>query len=64
MKDADMIFGWVEDGEAKVLDLYTTGSTGLHRPDTEIGGERALADDNESTTKHNIAKGSDKLKLD
>ncbi len=38
MKDADMIFGWVEDGQATLLDLYSTGSTGPHPPDEELGG--------------------------
>lgn len=38
MRDADMIFGWVEDGQATLLDLYSTGSTGPHPPDEELGG--------------------------
>ncbi|MEE9192697.1 MAG: DOMON domain-containing protein [Candidatus Aerophobetes bacterium] len=38
MKDADMIFGWVEDGQTTLLDLYSTGSTGPHPPDLELGG--------------------------
>lgn len=38
MKDADMIFGWVEDGQVTLLDLYSTGSTGPHPPDEELGG--------------------------
>ncbi len=38
MKDADMIFGWVKDGQATLLDLYSTGSTGPHPPDEELGG--------------------------
>jgi len=38
MKDSDMIFGWVKDGAATVLDLFSTGATGPHPPDTELGG--------------------------
>jgi len=38
MKDADMVFGWVRDGEATVLDLYSTGPTGPHPTDEELGG--------------------------
>jgi len=38
MKDADMVFGYVEDGEVTVLDLYSTGDFGPHPPDIEQGG--------------------------
>jgi len=38
MKDADMIFGFVKDGQAEVQDLYSTGAFGPHPPDTELGG--------------------------
>jgi len=38
MKDADMIFGFVKDGEATVYDLFSTGDFGPHPPDTELGG--------------------------
>ena len=38
MKDADMVFGYVEDGKVTVLDLYSTGNFGPHPPDTELGG--------------------------
>lgn len=38
MRDADMVFGWVKDGEATVLDLYSTGPTGPHPTDEELGG--------------------------
>jgi hypothetical protein len=39
MKDADMIFGWVTDsGLADILDCYSTGPTGPHPPDTDLGG--------------------------
>lgn len=38
MKDADMIFGFVDDGQATVIDLFSTGNFGPHPPDTELGG--------------------------
>jgi hypothetical protein len=38
MQDADMIFGWVEDDVATVQDLFSTGPTGPHPPDTTLGG--------------------------
>ena len=38
MKDADMVFGFVKDGETTVYDLFSTGSFGPHPPDTELGG--------------------------
>jgi hypothetical protein len=39
MKNADMIFGWVTDsGVAHILDCFSTGPTGPHPPDTELGG--------------------------
>ena len=42
MKDADMIFGWVDDGQAILLDLYSTGSIGPHPPDEELGGRNDI----------------------
>jgi hypothetical protein len=38
MKDADMVFGYVIDGEVTVFDLFSTGTFGPHPPDTEQGG--------------------------
>jgi hypothetical protein len=39
MDKADMVFGWVnESGEAMVVDAFSTGETGPHPPDTELGG--------------------------
>lgn len=38
MKDADMIFGYVEDGKVTVFDLFSTGDFGPHPPDIEQGG--------------------------
>jgi hypothetical protein len=38
MKDADMVFGFVKNGETTILDLFSTGDFGPHPPDTELGG--------------------------
>ncbi len=38
MDEADMIFGWVEDGVAVVLDSWSLGPTGPHEKDTDLGG--------------------------
>lgn len=38
MKDADMIFGFVQDSETTVYDLFSTGDFGPHPPDTDLGG--------------------------
>lgn len=39
MKDADMIIGWWNGTtDFQVVDAYSTGQTGPHPPDTEIGG--------------------------
>ncbi len=39
MKDADMIFGWVDPrGEVIVHDRYSTGETAPHPNDPELGG--------------------------
>ena len=38
MKNADMIFGYVEDGETSLFDLFSTGDFGPHSPDAELGG--------------------------
>lgn len=38
MKDADMVFGFVKDGETTVYDLFSTGDFGPHPLDTELGG--------------------------
>ena len=37
-----MVFGWVKEGEATVLDLYSTGGFGPHPPDDELGGTNDL----------------------
>jgi len=38
MKDADMIMGWVDDGEVSAMDAYSTGNYGPHPPDIDLGG--------------------------
>lgn len=38
MKDADMVMGWVSDGNATALDLYSTGIYGPHPQDEDLGG--------------------------
>ena len=38
MKDADMIFGFVEGGKIIVADMYSTGDFGPHPPDITQGG--------------------------
>jgi hypothetical protein len=38
MRDADMAFGLMRDGMAVVLDSFSTGDFGPHRPDVELGG--------------------------
>jgi len=38
MKGADMMIGWVKDGETFLFDCYSTGETGPHPEDTDLGG--------------------------
>lgn len=38
MKDADMVFGFIEDEETTVYDLFSTGDFGPHPLDLELGG--------------------------
>lgn len=45
MKDADYLFGYVENGEAKFWDAYGTEPTGAsHPPDEDLGGSDDIAD--------------------
>ncbi len=46
MLNADMVFGFVQDGEVTVYDLFSTGNTGPHPPDTELGGTDDILDFN------------------
>ncbi len=38
MKDADMLFGYVEDGNVVIFDMNSTGTFGPHPPDIDLGG--------------------------
>ena len=38
MKDADMVFGWVVGDDLFMVDAFSTGETGPHPPDTQLGG--------------------------
>lgn len=38
MKDADMVFAFVQDGKTIISDQFSTGSYGPHSPDTDLGG--------------------------
>lgn len=44
MKNADMVFGFVSDGETTVLDMFSTGDFGPHPPDTDLGGSDDILD--------------------
>jgi hypothetical protein len=44
MKDADMIFGWVNpEGKAFSVDAWSTGAYGPHPPDAALGGTNDIA---------------------
>ena len=38
MKEADIVFGFVKDGEVIIFDLFSAGDFGPHSPDNELGG--------------------------
>jgi len=38
MKDADILLGGTENGVPYVFDMFSTGPTGPHPPDTDLGG--------------------------
>jgi len=44
MKDADMIYGYVEAAAVSIFDMYSTGDFGPHPQDTELGGTRDIDD--------------------
>jgi len=44
MNDADMVIGWVDTSGVHVVDAFSTGSTGPHPPDTDLGGTDDLLD--------------------
>jgi hypothetical protein len=38
MKEADIVIGYVKDGQLTISDQYSTGQFGPHKPDVEQGG--------------------------
>ncbi|UCG54548.1 MAG: hypothetical protein JSV32_08240, partial [Dehalococcoidia bacterium] len=38
MKNADMVLGFVKNGETTVYDMFSMGDFGPHQPDVELGG--------------------------
>jgi hypothetical protein len=44
MKNADIVFGFVKDGEVAIYDMFSTGNFGPHPPDTELGGTFDIVD--------------------
>jgi hypothetical protein len=44
MKDADMVFAFVEDGKTVIFDLFNTGRFGPHPLDSELGGSEDIAE--------------------
>lgn len=67
MKNADMVFGFVEDGQVTVVDMYSTGDFGPHPEDTEKGGTNDIlefggSEDDEYTViefKRNLVTGDE-----
>ena len=51
MKDSDMIIGWVESNTTTyAFDAYSTGNTGPHPPDVDLGGTADILNANGSET--------------
>jgi len=49
MQDADMLFGWVTDSDdVEITDAFSTGPTGPHPPDIELGGTSDIIEYNGS----------------
>jgi len=46
MKDADMIFGFIEGRDVAIYDMFSTGNFGPHKPDIELGGTDDILDFN------------------
>jgi hypothetical protein len=63
MLNADMIIGWVTDGgTVEIFDAYSTGATGPHPEDTDLGGTFDILDyDGIETDTHTIIEFSRKL---
>jgi len=56
MLNADMIIGWVTDGgTVEIFDAFSTGATGPHPEDTDLGGTFDISDyDGSETETHTI----------
>ena len=46
MKDADMVFGFVEGRDVAIYDMFSTGNFEPHKPDIELGGTDDILDFN------------------
>jgi hypothetical protein len=44
MNEADIITGWVTDGQPGIVDMFSTGNFGPHPPDIELGGTDDIAE--------------------
>jgi hypothetical protein len=44
MKDADMIYGYIEGTDIVIFDMFSTGNFGPHPPDVELGGTDDILD--------------------
>jgi hypothetical protein len=63
MLNADMIIGWVTDGgTVEIFDAFSTGETGPHPEDTDLGGTFDILDyDGSETDTHTILEFKRKL---
>ncbi|MFX0151679.1 MAG: DOMON domain-containing protein, partial [Candidatus Hodarchaeota archaeon] len=51
MQDADMIFGWINNtGDVIIIDAFSTGLTGPHPPDIDLGGTDNILEFNGTET--------------
>ena len=44
MKNADIVEGYVSNGKAELVDMFSTGEFGPHPPDTQLGGSNDIID--------------------
>ncbi len=63
MLNADMIISWVNDGgSVEIFDAFSTGATGPHPEDTDLGGTFDILDyDGSETDTHTLIEFSRKL---
>ncbi|NQT74307.1 MAG: hypothetical protein HQ553_16315 [Chloroflexi bacterium] len=67
MKNADMVFGFIEENQVTVVDMYSTGEFGPHPEDTDKGGANDIlefggSEDDEYTViefKRNLVTGDE-----